>query len=86
MKYAKQLLAIVVTMMPLLASAQIGSNGLVAKVPFQFRAGNTLGSRWPVRRATSRHRSKNPRHSQFGCKGGIVRDDPAGQHHKKIER
>ena len=42
MKHAKRLLAIVVTMMPLLASAQIGSNGLVAKVPFQFRAGNTL--------------------------------------------
>jgi hypothetical protein len=42
MKYAKRMLAIVVTMMPLLASAQIGSNGLVAKVPFQFRAGNTV--------------------------------------------
>jgi hypothetical protein len=42
MKYAKRMLAIVVTMMPLLASAQIGSNGLAAKVPFQFRAGNTV--------------------------------------------
>jgi hypothetical protein len=40
MKYA--VLAIVVTMMPLLASAQLGSNGLVAQVPFQFRAGNTI--------------------------------------------
>jgi len=42
MKYATRMLAIVVTMMPLLASAQLGSNGLVAKVPFQFRAGNTV--------------------------------------------
>ena len=42
MKYTMRMLAIVVTMMPLLASAQLGSNGLVAKVPFQFRAGNTV--------------------------------------------
>ena len=42
MKYAMRTLVIVVTMMPLLASAQLGSNGLVAKVPFQFRAGNTV--------------------------------------------
>ena len=42
MKNATRMLAIVVTMMPLLASAQLASNGLVAKVPFQFRAGNTV--------------------------------------------
>jgi hypothetical protein len=42
MKYATRMLAIVVTLMPLLASAQLGNNGLVAKVPFQFRAGNTV--------------------------------------------
>jgi hypothetical protein len=40
MKYSKRMLAIVVTMMPLLASAQLGSSQrLVANVPFQFRAG-----------------------------------------------
>lgn len=40
MKSAKRMLAIVVTMMPLLASAQLGSSQrLVANVPFQFRAG-----------------------------------------------
>jgi hypothetical protein len=42
MKYATRMLAIVVTLMPLLASAQLSSNGIVAKVPFQFRAGNTV--------------------------------------------
>jgi hypothetical protein len=42
MKYATRMLAIVVTLMPLLASAQLSSNGMVAKVPFQFRAGNTV--------------------------------------------
>ena len=42
MKYATRMLLIVVTMMPLVASAQLGSNGLEAKVPFQFRAGNTV--------------------------------------------
>ena len=43
MKYAMRMLAIVVTMMPLLASAQLGSSDrLVAKVPFQFRAGERL--------------------------------------------
>jgi hypothetical protein len=40
MKYAKQMLAIVITMVPLLASAQLGSSQrLVANVPFEFRAG-----------------------------------------------
>ena len=39
MKYARRMLAIVVTMMPLLVSAQLGSSQrLVANVPFQFRA------------------------------------------------
>jgi hypothetical protein len=42
MKYATRMLAIVVTLMPLLASAQLSDTGMVAKVPFQFRAGNTL--------------------------------------------
>jgi hypothetical protein len=42
MKYATRMLAIVVTLMPLLASAQLADNGMLAKVPFQFRAGNTL--------------------------------------------
>jgi len=42
MKYATRMLAIVVTLMPLLASAQLRDNGMLAKVPFQFRAGNTL--------------------------------------------
>ena len=42
MKYATRMLAIVVTLMPLLASAQLSTNGMVAKVPFQFRAGNTV--------------------------------------------
>jgi hypothetical protein len=42
MKYATRMLAIVVTLMPLLASAQLADNGMVAKVPFQFRAGNTV--------------------------------------------
>ena len=42
MKNATRMLAIVVTLMPLLASAQLGSNGVVANVPFQFRAGNTV--------------------------------------------
>lgn len=43
MKYAMRMLAIVVTMMPLLASAQLGnSQRLVANVPFEFRAGEKL--------------------------------------------
>ena len=42
MKYATRMLAIVLTLMPLLASAQLGDNGMLAKVPFQFRAGNTV--------------------------------------------
>jgi hypothetical protein len=43
MKYAARMLAIAVTMIPLLASAQLGSgNKLVANVPFQFRAGDKL--------------------------------------------
>ena len=40
MKYATRMLAIVITLMPLLASAQLGSSDrLVVNVPFQFRAG-----------------------------------------------
>lgn len=43
MKYATRMLAIVVTMMPLLASAQLGSSQtLVTNVPFQFRASDKL--------------------------------------------
>ena len=43
MKYATRMLAIVVTVMPLLASAQLGTRDrLVANVPFQFRAGEML--------------------------------------------
>lgn len=43
MKYATRTLAIVITLMPLLASAQLGNSGrLVANVPFQFRAGEML--------------------------------------------
>jgi hypothetical protein len=43
MKYAARMLAIAVTMVPLLASAQWGqSNKVVAQVPFQFRAGNQI--------------------------------------------
>jgi hypothetical protein len=43
MKYATRMLAIVITLMPLLASAQLGSSDrLVANVPFQFRAGEML--------------------------------------------
>jgi hypothetical protein len=43
MKYATRMLAIVITLMPLLASAQLGSSDrLVANVPFQFRAGKML--------------------------------------------
>lgn len=43
MKYAMRMLAIFVTMMPLLASAQLGnSQRLVANVPFEFRAGEKL--------------------------------------------
>jgi hypothetical protein len=40
MKYAKQIFAMVVMMVPLLASAQLAtSQKLVTNVPFQFRAG-----------------------------------------------
>ena len=43
MKYATRMLAIVITLMPLLASAQLGTPvKLVANVPFQFRAGEML--------------------------------------------
>jgi hypothetical protein len=44
MKYAMRILAIVaITMMPLLASAQLGRDQrLVTNVPFQFRAGERL--------------------------------------------
>jgi len=43
MKYAMRMLAIVVTMMPLLASAQLrSSQRLVGNVPFEFRAGEML--------------------------------------------
>lgn len=43
MKYATRMLAIVVTMMPLLASAQLGSSQkLVTNVPFEFRASDKL--------------------------------------------
>jgi hypothetical protein len=43
MKYATRMLAIVITLMPLLASAQLGSSDkLVTNVPFQFRAGEIL--------------------------------------------
>ena len=42
MKYATRMLAIVVTMMPLLASAQLNNGGMVTKVPFQFRAGDIV--------------------------------------------
>ena len=54
MKYAARMLAILVTMMPLLASAQLTSGqNLVSKVPFQFRAGNSLApaGQWVVERA-----------------------------------
>ena len=43
MKYATRMLVIVITLMPLLASAQLGTHvKLVANVPFQFRAGEML--------------------------------------------
>ena len=43
MKYATRMLAIVMTLMPLLASAQLGTHvKLVVNVPFQFRAGEML--------------------------------------------
>lgn len=43
MKNATRMLAIVVTLMPLLASAQLGTHDkLVTNVPFQFRAGEML--------------------------------------------
>ncbi len=43
MKYAVRMLVIAVTFFPLLASAQLGqSEKIVAQVPFQFRAGNTI--------------------------------------------
>lgn len=41
MKYAARMLAIAVTMLPLLAAAQIGnSTKMVTQVPFEFVAGN----------------------------------------------
>ncbi|HTS34973.1 MAG TPA: hypothetical protein VMH04_04830 [Candidatus Solibacter sp.] len=41
MKYAARMLAIAVTMLPLLATAQIGNGSkLVTQVPFEFVAGN----------------------------------------------
>jgi hypothetical protein len=41
MKYAARMLAIAVTMLPLLATAQIGnSTRMVTQVPFEFVAGN----------------------------------------------
>jgi hypothetical protein len=40
MKYAARMFAIVMLTTPLLASAQIGSQTLAAKVPFQFHVGN----------------------------------------------
>lgn len=41
MKYAARMLAVAVMMMPLVASAQLAdSHKVVAKVPFQFMAGN----------------------------------------------
>jgi hypothetical protein len=43
MKYAARMLAIAITMAPLLASAQLGSaEKIVAQVPFEFRAGNKV--------------------------------------------
>jgi hypothetical protein len=43
MKYAARMFAIVVTMIPLLATAQMGtSRKLSAQVPFEFLAGNKL--------------------------------------------
>lgn len=42
MKYATRMLAIVVTMMPLLASAQLKDSSMVTNVPFQFRAGDIV--------------------------------------------
>jgi len=41
MKYAARMLAIAVTMLPLLATAQLGSSSkMVTQVPFEFVAGN----------------------------------------------
>ncbi|MGH9496183.1 MAG: hypothetical protein ACRD3B_14385 [Candidatus Sulfotelmatobacter sp.] len=41
MKYAARMLAVALTMAPLLASAQLGSaNKIVAQVPFEFHAGS----------------------------------------------
>lgn len=43
MKYATRILALVVAMLPLMASAQLeSSQKLIANVPFQFRAGEQL--------------------------------------------
>jgi hypothetical protein len=43
MKRATRIFALTLTLLPMLAAAQLGSNGhLVAHVPFQFRAGEKL--------------------------------------------
>ena len=45
MKYTKQMLAAVLFFVPLMAAAQFqlgGTNGMVARVPFEFVVGNTI--------------------------------------------
>ena len=43
MKRAIQMFALTLTLLPILAAAQLGANGkLTARVPFEFRAGNKV--------------------------------------------
>jgi hypothetical protein len=55
MKYAKRMLAVILTMLPMLAVAQLGSDQkLVTNVPFEFTVGNRAvpAGQWTVQRIT----------------------------------